>query len=126
MAVTYVSAMVFAETVAREQREAGLREAAGIASQSGATLGSIVADAILAAIPSPPNIGEGEQPWLKDRPTESGWYWVRTCHGDEEVVLVKGDTETCPLYVLEHGRAERHPLKDYADACEWKPIKFKE
>ena len=47
--------------------------------------------------------------WSSEPPTESGWYWLRSApcedadtndNDDAEIVLVRGDTETCPKRVL--------------------------
>jgi hypothetical protein len=59
--------------------------------------------------------------WSPERPSESGWYFVRI-KGDQldvEIVLVKGDSPTCPKYVLEHGKKDRYMLDRYTDECEW-------
>jgi hypothetical protein len=59
--------------------------------------------------------------WSPERPTDSGWYFVRV-KGDQldiEIVLVRGDTPTCPKYALEHGRKDRYMLDRYTDECEW-------
>jgi hypothetical protein len=57
--------------------------------------------------------------WSSDRPTESGYYWVRCDSENPEIVLVRGETPTCPKYALEHGRKDRYPLNRYVDRCEW-------
>lgn len=47
--------------------------------------------------------------WSSEPPTESGWYWLRSTpcedanpndNEDAEIVLVRGNTETCPKRVL--------------------------
>lgn len=65
-------------------REAGLREAAGIANtlfarKSYKSVGAKLSEAILAVIPSPPNIGEGEQCEWTQVPIQGRTMWQTSC-----------------------------------------------
>ena len=61
--------------------------------------------------------------WSSEEPTETGWYWLRSAPSDDsdpndnedaEIVLVRGDTETCPKRVLSID-GNRSLLTSYTD-----------
>lgn len=63
--------------------------------------------------------------WSLELPTESGWYWMRSAPmpdpeavDDAEIVLIRGDTLTCPMRVLsiDGGKVR---LDMYADRERW-------